>query len=128
MEVKRLNRLTDLLAQSLAGFLISVAGILVIDGIFALLNLGEFGDINGWLALIFPIMLFVGQFSAAKGEPGRILVAAVSAFFALGLGAIAAGLVVDLPAIASGSVAALVTTVVYATFWHVGLALAARTA
>ena len=123
---QRINRLTDLLAQVLAGFLISIAGVLVMDGLFALLGLGPFGDLNGWLALIFPIIVFSGQFAAAKGERGRLLVTVLGAVVALALGAVAAGLASALPPMGSGAAGALVATVVFATIWHVGLAAAAR--
>jgi hypothetical protein len=126
MEVKRASRLVDLLAQSFAAFLISVAGVLIIDGLFALLQLGKFGDLNGFLALIFPIIFFTGQYTAAKGERGRPLAAAIGAFFGLGLGSISAGMFPSLPPIGSGALGAFVATIVYATIWHVGLALARK--
>ncbi|WP_203913155.1 hypothetical protein [Rhizocola hellebori] len=97
MAVTRINRLTDLLAQVLAGFLISVAGVLVMDGFFALLGLGPFGDLNGWLSLIFPIIIFSGQFAAAKGEPGRLPVTIIGTLVGMGLGFIAAGAASRLP-------------------------------
>jgi hypothetical protein len=123
---ERINRLTDLLAQVLAGFFISVAGVLVMDGFFALIGLGTFGDLNGWLALIYPIIVFAGQFAAAKGEPGRLLVTIIGVLIGLGLGSIAAGAASRLPPIGSGAVGALVATVVFATIWHVGLAITTR--
>lgn len=126
MKGKRLNRLTDLLGQSLAGLVISVAGVLVIDGLAALLGFGEFGEISGWLALVFPVLIFVQQFSAAKGEPGRIPVTIVAALAALAVGLGAAGTFAHLPPIGSGAIGALVATLVYVTVWHLGLALAAR--
>jgi len=124
--VQRLTRLTDLLAQVLAGFFISVAGVLIIDGLFALLGLGRFGRLSGWLALVFPFMVFMGQFTASKGERGRGLVAAIGAFFGIGVGSIAATNFGRLPPIGSGAVGALVATLIYATVWHVGLALAKK--
>jgi hypothetical protein len=122
----RLTRLTDLVGQCLAGLVISLAGILVIDGFYALLGFGKFGEISGWLAMIFPIILLVQQFSLARGERGRLLVAIIGALAAAGLGLSAAGLFERLPAIASGAIGALVATLVYATIWHVGLAIAAK--
>jgi hypothetical protein len=123
---QRLTRLTDLLAQVLAGLVISIAGVLAIDGLFALLGVGKFGNLNGWLALIFPFIVFAGQFSACKGERGRGLVALLGTVAAIGLGTIAATSFDDLPPIGSGGVGALVATLVYATIWHVGLAVAKR--
>ena len=128
MAAQRIRRLTDLLAQVIAGFLITIAGVLLMDGLFSLIGLGTFGNLNGWLAMIFPVIVFAGQFSAAKGERGRLLVALIGAVAALGLGAIGAGLASALPPIGSGAVGALVASVVYATIWHLGLAIAARPA
>jgi len=125
-EAKRLTRLTDLIGQCLAGLVISLAGILVIDGLYALLGFGEFGKISGWLALVFPILIFVQQFSAARGERGRVPVAIVGVLVAAGLGLSAAGIFSGLPPIGSGAIGALVATLTYATVWHAGLALAAR--
>jgi hypothetical protein len=123
---ERINRLTDLLAQCLAGFLISVAGVLIMDGFFALLGLGTFGNLNGWLALIYPIIVFAGQFDAAKGERGRLLVTIVGTLVGLGLGSIAANVFSSLPPIGSGAIGALVATLVYATIWHIGLAVTTK--
>jgi hypothetical protein len=123
-EAKRLTRLTDLIGQCLAGLVISLAGILLIDGLYALLDFGDFGKINGWLAMIFPILIFAQQFAAARGERGRFLVAVAGVLAAAGLGLLAAGIFGGLPPIASGAIGALVATLVYATIWHVGLTLA----
>ena len=122
---ERINRLTDLLAQVLAGFIISMVGVLIMDGFFALVGLGTFGDLNGWLALIFPFIVFTGQVSAAKGERGRLPITIIGALAGLALGTIAAGAASRLPPIGSGAVGALVAAVVFATIWHVGLAVAA---
>jgi len=125
-EAKRLTRLTDLIGQCLAGLVISLAGILIIDGVYALLDFGEFGKISGWLALVFPILIFVQQFSAARDERGRVPVAIAGILVAAGLGLSAAGIVSWLPHIGSGAIGALVATLAYAAIWHVGLALAAK--
>jgi len=122
---QRIHRLTDLLAQCLAGFVISIAGVALMDGFFSLIGLGTFGDLNGWLALVFPIIVFAGQFSAAKGERGRLLVTVIGAVSALVLGSVAAGAFSRLPPMGSGAVGALVATLVFAAIWHVGLAIAA---
>lgn len=121
---KRLVRLADLLGQALAGLVISIVGVLVVDGIFALLGVGEFGDLSGWLALVFPILIFVQQFSLAKGDKGRWVVAIVGALAAAALGLTAAGAFAGLPAIAAGAIGALVATVIYCLMWHMGLAIA----
>jgi hypothetical protein len=124
-EAKRVTRLTDLIGQCLAGLLISFVGILVIDGVYALLGFGRFGGISGWLGLIFPIIIFVQQFSLAKGERGRVPVAIIGVLVAAALGLFAAGVFGGLPPIASGAIGALVATLAYATVWQVGLTFTA---
>ena len=125
-EPKRLTRLTDLIGQCLAGLVISLAGILIIDGVYALLGFGRFGTISGWLAMVFPILIFVQQFSAAQGEKGRVPVAILGILVATGLGLSAAGVFSGLPPIGSGAIGALVATLAYAAVWHVGLSVIAR--
>ena len=122
----RLNRLTDLLGQCLAGFVISLVGALIVDAVGVLLGPAEFGQMSGWLAVVLPVLIFVQQFSAARGEPGRIPVTVLAVLAAAAVGLVAAGLFASLPAMVSGAIGALVATLVYATVWHVGLALAAR--
>lgn len=126
MAAARLNRLTDLLGQSLAGFVISLVFVALIDGIAVLLSGSRFGQTSGWLALVFPVIIFVQQFSAAQGERGRILVAVGGVVLALGTGLTAAAVFAFLPPMASGAIGALVTILVYITVWHVGLTLASR--
>ncbi|WP_117209637.1 hypothetical protein [Allorhizocola rhizosphaerae] len=123
---KRLHRLTDLLGHSLAGFMISLVGVLVIDGLGILITGGKFGQMSGWLALVLPVLTFVQQFSAAKGERGRLPVTIVAALAAGAVGLSAAGVFAFLPPVASGAIGALVAMLVYATIWHVSLALLAR--
>jgi len=125
-QTKRLTRLTDLIGQCLAGLVISLAGLLVVDGIYALLGFGEFGNVSGWLAMVFPILIFAQQFTAARGERGRVVVTIVAVLVAAALGLSAAGLVRGLPPIAAGAIGALVATLAFAAVWHVGLALAAN--
>jgi hypothetical protein len=125
-EQGRIIGLVNLLAVALVGFLISVAGLVVIDGLFALIGLGTFGDLNGWLALIFPALIFVEQFRAADRGAARLAVLAVGALVAIGLGTLAAGLVSDLPALASGAIAALIATVAYCVIWYTGTAYLRR--
>jgi hypothetical protein len=114
----------DLLAMALAGVVAGVAALLLFDGLFALLGLGTFGDINGWLAVILPTMLLVEEFRAWRGERVRILVALVGAALGVAAGLLAAGatgLAADLPSLVSGSVGAVVFTVTYALIWFYGI-------
>jgi hypothetical protein len=111
----------DLLAMTLAGAVAGAAALLVFDGLFALLGLGTFGDVNGWLAVILPTMLLVEDFRAWRDERVRILVAVVGAALGIGAGLLAAGLAGDLPSLASGSVGAVVFTATYALIWFYGV-------
>ncbi|MDI1461869.1 hypothetical protein QEZ54_12895 [Catellatospora sp. KI3] len=125
-EAGRFVALTDLLAFTVVGVLLSVAAMAVFDGAFALLGLGRFGSINGWLAAVFPAMIFVEQFRSARELSGRLPIALLAAVLGIGLGLLAAGLAAGLPALVSGALGALVATVLYAVVWHVGLAFVNR--
>ncbi|GAA1417789.1 hypothetical protein ACFQZ4_26685 [Catellatospora coxensis] len=122
----RIVSLTDLVGYALAGYAISVLGMVAFDGLFALLGMGEFGDLTGWLAVIFPAIIFVEQFKAAAGHRGRLAVAPAAGLAAVVLGVLAVGVASGLPPLVSGGLGALVTTVVYAVLWHLGLAVAER--
>jgi hypothetical protein len=125
-EQGRIVKLIDLLAVALVGYVISVAGLVVVDGLFALVGFGDFGDLNGWLALIFPALIFMEQFRAADKGAARFAALLVAALCAVGLGLFAAGLTTDLAPLASGAIAALVATIVYCLIWHVGMTYLAR--
>ena len=106
----RIVALTDLVGYVLAGYVISLLGLVAFDGLFALLDMGEFGDVSGWLAVIFPAIIFVEQFKAAADLRGRLAVAPAGGF----------------PPLVSGGLGALVTSVAYAVLWHVGLTVTER--
>ncbi|MBV1851998.1 hypothetical protein [Catellatospora tritici] len=118
--------MTDLLAYTVVGVVLSVAAMAVFDGVFALLGLGRFGSLNGWLAAVFPAMIFVEQFRAAREWSGRLPTAVLAVVAGIGLGLLAASFAAGLPALISGALGALVATVVYAVVWHVGLAFVNR--
>jgi hypothetical protein len=111
----------ELLAAGIVGTAIGLAGLALIDGVFALIGLGTFGRASGWLASILPALLFFDEIRAWRGHGVRILVALVSAAVAIGLGLIAAALIGSAPPILSGAVGSLVAVVVYAFVWFVGI-------
>src|SRR5262245_25733171 len=88
----RVVRLPDLIAAALAYALVNAVGLLIIDGVVALLGLSGFGRSSGWLVLILPGLLFFDDLRAWRGFPLRFLVAPITAVVAVGLGLLAAGL------------------------------------
>ncbi|BCJ72055.1 hypothetical protein CS0771_15990 [Catellatospora sp. IY07-71] len=122
----RIVSLSDLLGYVLAGWVISMLGLLAFDGLFALLGLGEFGQVTGWLGLIYPVIVFVEQFRAAAGERGRIAVAPAAGLVAVVLGLVAVGLAGGFAPLVTGGLGSLVATVAYAVLWHTGLTVAGR--
>lgn len=118
---RRILSLRDLMAITLAGVVAGGAALVLLDGVFALLNLGDFGRVNGWLAVILPVMLLVEEFRAWRGSWVRLVVALASAIVAVGAGLLAAGLAGDLPDLAAGWLGALGFTTVYAPVWFYGV-------
>ena len=99
------------MAMLLAAVVAGAAAVLLLDGVFALLGLGDFGRVNGWLAAILPVMLLVEEFRAWRGVRARIVVALVAAAArAWPSGLVVAGLVGDLPALVSGALGAVAFT------------------
>jgi hypothetical protein len=122
---RRILYARDLLGVVLAGVVAGVVVLLLFDAIFALLGLGDFGRVNGWLAAVLPAMLLIEEFRAWHGVRGRLLVAAAAAAVGAGAGLGAAGLADglpgDLPALATGAVGAATLAVVYALLWYYGI-------
>ena len=124
---RRIVDIRDLLAMTLAGVVAGVVALLLFDGLFALLGMGTFGRVNGWLAVILPTMLLVEDFRAWRGVGVRVLVAVVGAVVAIAAGLLASGLANGLPGLVSGALGAAVFTVVYVVIWFYGVrALAGR--
>lgn len=124
-ERRRIISLRDLLAVTLAGVVTGAGALALIDGVFALIGLGDFGEINGWLAAILPIMQLVEEFRAWKGVRWRLGVAPAAAVVAVAAGLVVSGLFGDLPSLLSGAIGAVTFTVVYAPLWFSGVRLAA---
>jgi hypothetical protein len=116
---------SDLFAAGLAALLLSLGIVFVID--LAAVAFGDrFGRSSGWLALVLPCWLFVEEFRAWRGVPGRVGVAALAALVALPMGLSAAFAVNYLPALLSGGVGAAVTILAYLTMWFFGIRWLAR--
>lgn len=117
----RISGVVDLLAVTLAGLLMGVAALAILDGAFALLGVGEFGRASGWLGLILPAWLFAEEFRAWRTVPVRTPVAVMATALGLALGLLAAGVAAGLPPLAAGGLGALVATVTYALVWFYGI-------
>lgn len=117
----RLVGLGHLLGFALAGFVIGLAALLVLDAVLALTGVSRFGRANGWLAVILPVWLFVEEFRAWRGQPGRMPAALVGVAVGLALGTLANGLASDLPPLASGAIGAAVAILAYSLVWFYGI-------
>jgi hypothetical protein len=121
----RVARLPDLLGTVLAGVVIGVLVLVVIDLVVAGIGSGRFGGANGWLALVLPAWLFVEEFRAWRGGPARWAAAGVATAVALALGLLAAGIAgraaADLPALVGGAIAAVTAAVAYSVIWFLGV-------
>jgi hypothetical protein len=111
----------ELVAAAVVGTVIGLVALLVIDGVFALIGLGNFGQASGWLAVVLPALMYFDDLRAWRGHRGRIVVAVVSAVVALGLGSVLAGLAHSLPPVVSGAVGAVVAAALYGVVWFVGV-------
>ncbi|GGJ95196.1 hypothetical protein GCM10010123_26230 [Pilimelia anulata] len=116
---RRIVALPDLAGLFAAGVVAGVAALVLFDGLFAVAGLGEFGRLNGWLALILPVMVAVEEFRAWSGW-GRVLAATGAAVVGVGAGILATGLV-DWPPLPGGALGAAVAAAVYAPLWFHGV-------
>ena len=107
----------DLIGTALAYALVNAVGLVLIDGVVAVLGLSRFGRSSGWLVVILPGLLFFDELRAWRGFPIRFVAAVGAAVVAVGLGLLVAGLVSSLPPLVSGGVGALVAVAVYAAIW-----------
>lgn len=117
----RVISLVELVAAATVGAVLGLAGVALIDGVFALVGSGRFGHASGWLAAILPVFLFVDDFRAWRGGAARLAVAPVAAAVGLVLGLTVAGLGDALVPLLSGAVGALVSVLVYSVVWFVGV-------
>ncbi|GAA4692482.1 hypothetical protein [Phytohabitans rumicis] len=124
----RILTVTDLLGLTLAGLVIGVLALVVFDGGFSLLGLGDFGRATGWLAVILPAWIFVEEFRAWGTGPARIVVALVGVAVSGTLGLLIAGILNGLGPLWSGAAAATAFALAYALVWFYGIRwLAQRT-
>jgi hypothetical protein len=117
----RVISLTELLVAALGGLVVGLVGLVLIDGVLALLGAGDFGHASGWLACILPALLFFDDVRAWRGHGIRFLVGLVAAGIGIGLGLVGAGLVHFLPPVLSGAVGAAIAVAAYALIWFLGI-------
>ncbi|OZV76253.1 hypothetical protein CA850_27630 [Micromonospora echinospora] len=122
----RVVALGDLLGVTLAGVVIGALALVLFDWTFELIGSGDFGQANGWLAVILPAWLFLEDFRAWSFGAARVVAALVAVVLGVAGGLLVAGLADGLPPLASGTLAATVFTVVYAIVWFNGVHWLAR--
>jgi hypothetical protein len=120
-EQGRLVRFGHLLGFTLAGFVIGLSTLLLVDAVLDWLDVSRFGRANGWLAALLPVWLLIEEFRAWRGQPGRFTPAFVGILVALALGTITTGMTNTLPPIASGAIGAAVAVLVYSLIWFYGI-------
>ena len=119
----RVEYLSDLLGVAALYAVVNAIGLLLIDGLLAVLGLAAFGRSSGWLVVILPAFLYFDDFRAWKAHRLRWLAAPVAVLVGIVAGMFGAGLVpVDVPLL-SGAVGAFVAVLAYAPVWWVGIRL-----
>ncbi|WFE45419.1 hypothetical protein [Verrucosispora sp. WMMD1129] len=117
----RIRTLGDLVGVGLAGVVIGLLVLVIFDAAFAWFGAGEFGQANGWLAVILPAWLFWEDFRAWDFGAPRVVAALVAVAMAVVSGLLVAGVATTLPPLLSGVLAATTFTVVYAMIWFPGV-------
>ncbi|TCB92842.1 hypothetical protein E0H26_23650 [Micromonospora zingiberis] len=117
----RIQTLGDLLGVALAGAVLGLLVLVLFDGAFAWLGAGDFGQANGWLAVILPAWLFWEDFRAWEFGAPRVVAGLVAVAVAVVSGLLVAGVATGLPPLVSGGLAAATFTVVYALVWFPGV-------
>ncbi|WP_410810340.1 hypothetical protein [Micromonospora sp. 067-2] len=122
----RVASLGDLLGVCLAGLVIGALALVLFEWAFASIGDGDFGQTNGWLAVILPAWLFWDDFRAWDFGAARVVAALVATAVGVSAGLLIAGLGAGLPPLLSGALGAAAFTVVYAAVWFPGVRWLAR--
>jgi hypothetical protein len=117
----RVVNLPELLWTALGYAVVNGLGLLLIDGLLALVRLSSFGSASGWLVLVLPALLYFDDFRAWKAYRIRWLVGPVSALVGIAAGSVLAGVAPRLPPLASGAIGGFVAVAVYAPMWFLGI-------
>lgn len=123
-EQGRITLLTEMLAYCLLLVAIGVVMLAAIDGIFALLSLGSFGQISGWISGVLAVFMFVDDFRAHKSNPLRWGVTGLAAALAVAAGL---GIFIQLPEfwlpLFNGALAVTAAAMLYSVLWYTGIRL-----
>lgn len=122
----RVTFLADLVGVTLAGLVTGLLALVLLDWVFTLFGLGEFGRTSGWLVVILPVFLFVEEFRAWGPGPARTVAALVAVVIGIAAGLLVAGAVAALPPLATGTAAGAVFALSYALIWFLGVRWLAR--
>lgn len=126
----RIIRLPDLLGTTLAGLVVGLLALVLLDGVFTLLGMGQFGRTSGWLVVILPAWFFAEEFRAWGGQPhpgpARFAAAPVAAAVGIAAGLLVAGAVAAMPPLWTGALAGAVFAWTYALIWFLGVRWLAR--
>lgn len=117
----RVISVLELTTAGLLGVLVALVALAVIDGVTALLGLGDFGGASGWLTVILPALVFFDDIRAWAGHAVRFLVAIVGAAVGIALGLVVASQASIWPPIVSGALGAAVAVLFYCPIWYVGV-------
>jgi hypothetical protein len=117
----RVGTLPNILGGVVFGIVICMIVLVVIDGLFTLLGVGKFGTISGWLAGILPVWMFIEDFRAWKGVPGRIAVALAAGVLGLIAGIALSGTLTGLRPAFDGGISVAVACLIYAVIWFFGI-------
>ncbi|MGC4804880.1 hypothetical protein [Micromonospora sp. DT233] len=122
----RVVALGDLLGVGLAGLVIGLLALLLFDWGFATVGAGDFGQANGWLAIILPAWFYWDDFRSWEFGAARVVAALAAVALSVVGGLLVAGLADGLPPLLSGGLAAAAFTVLYAVVWFPGVHWLAR--
>lgn len=117
----RIARLPEIIGGAMFGVVLTMIVLIVIDGLFTLLGVGKFGSISGWLAGIMTVWMFIEEFRAWKGVPGRAVITLLGVIVGLGLGVLISSRLEALPAIFNGAISVTLSVLVYAVLWFFGI-------
>lgn len=95
--------------------------LLAIDAIFSALGAGAFGHVSGWLTGILAVWLFVEEFRAWRGVPGRIGVMILAGGIAFLAGSWVSGRLAYLLPVFAGTISVAVAALIYAVAWFFGI-------
>jgi hypothetical protein len=125
-EQGRVAGLGYLLGFGLAGFVLGLGALLLLDVVLAVFDISRFGRANGWIAVVLPVWLLAEEFRAWREQPGRLWVALVGAALGLALGILANALASGLAPLARGAIGAAVALLAYSLVWYYGIRWMAR--